>query len=39
MRATSSRRDHPVDREYPRFGLIRVEADDQVLHDLRASMH
>jgi hypothetical protein len=27
------------DLEYPRFGLIRVEADDQVLHDLRASMH
>jgi hypothetical protein len=26
------------DLEYPRFGLIRVDADDQVLHDLRGSM-
>jgi len=27
------------DLEYPRFGLIRIEADDQVLHDLRARMN
>ena len=27
-----------LDLEYPRFGLIRVDADDQVLIDLRASM-
>lgn len=26
------------DLEYPRFGLIRVDADDQVLHDVRESM-
>jgi hypothetical protein len=27
------------DLEYPRFGLIRVDADDQVLIELRAGMH
>jgi hypothetical protein len=27
-----------LDLEYPRFGLIRVDADDQVLVEVRASM-
>jgi hypothetical protein len=27
------------DLEYPRFGLIRVDADDQVMIDTRAGMN
>jgi hypothetical protein len=27
-----------VDMEYPRFGMIRVDAADQILRDLRQSM-
>jgi hypothetical protein len=28
-----------LDLEYPRLGLIRVDAADQFLRDVRASMH
>jgi hypothetical protein len=28
-----------IDIEFPRLGLIRIDAIDQVLHELRASMN